>query len=150
VGAVYGQILTISVVAALSEDAQAGPSEIFFSVVLTMLVFWLAHLYAEAVAQRLERPDPLSWREVRGLMSQEWPIMRAALPALLALGLGWAGVVSSRMATNLAIAAGVVALFGWGLLIGRRSYLSPVATVGAVALNGGLGLAIVALKIIVH
>src|SRR5215210_8022453 len=38
VATVYGQILTVSVVAALSEDAQAGPSEIFESVVLTMTV----------------------------------------------------------------------------------------------------------------
>jgi len=103
VGAVYGQILTISVVAALSEDARAGPSEIFFSVILSMLVFWLAHVYAEAVALRLDRSDPLHWREVRGIMRQEWPMMQAAWPALVALGLGWVGVLASRFATNLAI-----------------------------------------------
>jgi hypothetical protein len=57
---VYGQILTISVVAELSEDGQAGPSEIFFSVMLTMVVFWLAHVYAEAVAVRLDRPESLT------------------------------------------------------------------------------------------
>jgi len=35
-------------------------------------------------------------------------------------------------------------------VIARRSGLSPLGTVGAVTLNGGFGLAIVALKIIVH
>jgi hypothetical protein len=150
VAAVYGQILTIAVVAALSEDPKASAGEILLSVVLTMLVFWLAHGYAEAVAERLDRPDPLTWREVRAILWQESPVMRAAVPALIALGLGWAGAFSTPIAANLAIAFGVAALFGWGLLISRRSRLSPLATAGAVVVNGGFGLAIVALKVIVH
>ncbi|MFL5819820.1 MAG: hypothetical protein ACJ76S_03965 [Solirubrobacteraceae bacterium] len=147
---VYGQILTTSVVAALSEDRNAGPAEILFSVALSMLVFWLAHVYAQAVALRLGRQAPLTWREVRTIMRQEWPIMQAAVPALVVLGLGWVGVLSDRAAINLAIAVGVVALSGWGFVIGRRSGLSRLGTVGAVVLNGAFGLAIVALKVIVH
>jgi hypothetical protein len=150
VGAIYGQILTISVVAALSEDVRAGPNEIFFSVLLTMVVFWLAHVYAEAVAVRLDRPEPLTWREVRVLMGQEWPMMQAAFPALAALALAWFGIISAGAGINLALALGVIALLGWGVVISRRSGLSPLATVGAVALNGFFGLAIVALKVIVH
>ena len=150
VATVYGQILTVSVVAALSEDAQADPSEIFGSVVLTMTVFWLAHAYAEAVGLRLDRSDPLTFKEVWAVMAQEWPMLRASWPALLALGLGWLGVLPARAAINLAIALGVLTLFGWGLVIARRSGLSPLATVGAVAVNGAFGLAIVVLKAIVH
>lgn len=150
VGAIYGQILTISMVAALSEDAQAGSVEIFFSVLLTMAVFWLAHVYAEAVALRLDRPEPLTWREVRALMGQEWPMMQAAFPALAALALGWVGILPARSAVNLAMALGILFLLGWGLVIARRSDLSRLGTVGAVALNGIFGLAIVGLKIIVH
>ena len=66
------------------------------------------------------------------------------------LGLGWLGLLSNRFAINLAIALGVAALFAWGFLIARRSGLSPLGTVGAVGLNGAFGLAIVALKVIVH
>ena len=147
---VYGQILTISVVAELSEDSQAGSTEIFFSVLLTMVVFWLAHVYAEAVAVRLDRAEPLTWREVRAMMGEEWPMMRAAIPPLLALALAWAGVVSERSGINLALGLGIVALLGWGWVIARRSNLSRLGTVASVAVNGLFGLAIVALKIIVH
>jgi hypothetical protein len=41
----------------------------------------------------------------------------------------------------------VAALSGWGLIIARRSGLSPLGTLASMALTGGLGLAIVALKI---
>lgn len=149
-GIVYGQILTISVVAELSEDAQAGPSEIFFSVLLTMVVFWLAHAYAEGVAVRLGRPEPLTWREARGILRQEAPILRAALLPLLALSAGSFRVLSERSAINLAMALGILSLLGWGLVIARRSGLSRLGTVGAVALNGFFGLAVVGLKLIVH
>ncbi|HKF79277.1 MAG TPA: hypothetical protein VKB17_00465 [Thermoleophilaceae bacterium] len=150
VGAVYGQILATAIVATLSEDSAASASEIFFGVAVAMLVFWLAHVYAEAVAVRLDRDQPLTVPEVWRVAVQEWPEAQAAIPALAALGLGWVGVLTRDAATDLAIALGVVALFGWGFLIARRSRLSPWGTAGAVALNGGFGLAIVALKVIVH
>jgi hypothetical protein len=77
-------------------------------------------------------------------------MMRAAIPPLVALALAWAGVVSERSGINLAMALGIVALLGWGWVIARRSNLSRLGTVGSVAVNGLFGLAIVALKIIVH
>jgi hypothetical protein len=150
VGAVYGQILATAVVATLSEDSAASASEIFFGVAVAMLVFWLAHVYADAVALRLDRDRPLTVSEVWSVGVQEWPEVQAAVPALAALGLGWVGVLSRDDATDLAIALGIVALCGWGFLIARRSRLTLWGTVGAVALNGALGLAIVALKVIVH
>ena len=48
------------------------------------------------------------------------------------------------------MALGILFLLGWGLVIARRSGLSRLGSVGAVALNGIFGLAIVGLKIIVH
>lgn len=93
VGAVYGQILATAIVATLSEDSAASASEIFFGVAVAMLVFWLAHVYAEAVAVRLDRDQPLTVPEVWRVAVQEWPEAQAAIPALAALGLGWVGVL---------------------------------------------------------
>jgi hypothetical protein len=90
-GAIYGQILVTSFVAALSEVADVDAGEIFASLLATMLVFWLAHVYADAVAQRLEREDPLTWREVWNIAKYEWPGLQAAVPALVALSLSLGG-----------------------------------------------------------
>jgi hypothetical protein len=86
-GAIYGQVLVTSFVAALAEVRRVDPGEIFTSLLVTMLVFWLAHVYADAVAQRLEDEDPLTWREVWNIAKYEWPMLQAAVPALLALSL---------------------------------------------------------------
>lgn len=149
-GAIYGQVLVTSFVAALSEVANVDAGEIFTSLLVTMLVFWLAHVYADAVAQRLEREDPLTWREVWTIAKYEWPMLQAAAPALLALSLGWAGVLPTLTAVRLAIGLGVVALLAWGFVIARASRLSALATLGSVALNGVFGLGIVTLKLLVH
>jgi hypothetical protein len=137
-------------VTALSEDAAASAGEIFFGVTVAMVVFWLAHVYAEAVALRLGREWPLTVSDVWGIGVREWPIVQAAAPALVALGLGWFGVLSESASEDLAIGLGIAALFGWGFVIAWRSRLSPWGTAGAVALNGGFGVAIVALKVVIH
>jgi hypothetical protein len=149
-GAIYGQVLVTSFVAALSEAESIDAGEIFGGLLVTMLVFWLAHVYADAVAQRLEHKDPLTWREVWNIAKYEWPMLQAAVPALLALSLGWAGALPTLTAVRLAIGVGVVALLAWGFVIARVSGLSALATLGSVALNGAFGLGIVALKLLVH
>jgi hypothetical protein len=149
-GAIYGQILVTSFVAALSEAVDVDAGEIFASLLATMLVFWVAHVYADAVEQRLEREDPLTRREVWNIAKYEWPGLQAAVPALVALGLGWAGALSTLTAVRLSIGLGVVALLAWGFVIARASRLSALATLGSVALNGAFGLGIVTLKLYVE
>jgi hypothetical protein len=149
-GAIYGQILVTAVVASLTEQPTISAGEAFFTVAVTMLLFWLAHVYADGVVKRLRRVEPLRLREVWAIGKQQWPIAQAAVPALLALGAGSVGLLSRDTAVGAAIALGVAQLFAWGFVIARRSRMSPLGTVGAVALNGAFGLAIVALKVIVH
>ncbi len=149
-GAIYGQILVTAIVATLSEEESISASDILVGVGVTMIVFWLAHVYARAVALRLERTQPLTVREVAGIAAVEWPLVQAAVPAVVFLVLGWAGALSRDAAIDLAVAAGVVALAGWGFLIARRSRMSVLGTIGAVGLNSSFGLAIVGLKIAVH
>jgi hypothetical protein len=148
--AIYGQILVTSVVAALSEDKAASAREILGGVVITTLVFWLAHVYSAAAAAQLGHRHHLSWPELRGEMRSEWPIVEAAFPTAAILALGWTGVLSTDAATNLAIGVGVTGLIGLGFQIGRRSGLTRLGTALAVALSGAFGIAIVALKVLVH
>jgi hypothetical protein len=149
-GGIYGQVLVTSLVAALSEAKTIDAGEMFVSVFVTMVVFWLAHVYSEAVARRLTRTDPLTWLDVWTIAKFQWPMLQAAVPAFLALALGWAGAVSTLTAVRLAIGLGVIALLAWGFIIAYLSRLSPLATLGSVALNGTFALSIVALKALIH
>jgi hypothetical protein len=148
--AVYGQLLVTALVATLSEDEGISSGQLLFWVVVTMLVFWLAHVYAEGVARRLERDRDLGAADVGDLLADELPELYAMLPALAALALGWIGALSRTAAVDLAIGIGVATLAATGFVIARRSRMSPGATVASVAINGAFGLAIVALKVFIE
>jgi hypothetical protein len=92
-GAIYGTILVTALIAALSEDEGADPLEIGAAVILSTLVFWLAHVYARLLAIQVSERR-LSIAEVRDTAVEEWPMVQSvALPvAVLVL----APVGSSR------------------------------------------------------
>lgn len=148
--AIYGQILVTSLVAALSEDSDIDAAYILVSVMVTVVVFWLAHVYAESMSRGLEARRHLDWVEVRHLAAAEWPLVQAAIPTAIVLALGAVGLLATEAAVNLAIGVGVVALFGWGLAIGRGSGSSWIVSLSGAVLSASFGLVVVALKALVH
>jgi hypothetical protein len=148
--AVYGQILATSLVATLSEDHEISAGQLLFWLAVTMVVFWIAHVYAEAVARRLARERALTVTDVGDLAREELPELVAALPPMAALALGAVGVLSRDAAVELAIGTGVLLLAAWGYVIARRSGLTAWGTAGSIALNATAGLAIVGMKIWIH
>ena len=58
--AIYGQILSTAVVATLSEDEEYSVLDVLLAVVVSTLVFWIAHVYAESAAQRLNQQENLT------------------------------------------------------------------------------------------
>ena len=148
--AIYGQILVTSMVGALSEDSDIDAEYILVSVGATMLVFWLAHVYAAAMARGLETAQHVGWAEIRRLATDEWPLVQATFPTAIVLALGAIGAFSTETAVDLAIVVGVVALFAWGLAIGRASRSSWAAALFGAVISAGFGLVVVGLKALVH
>jgi hypothetical protein len=149
-GAIYGQVLASSEVAALSLDKELDSAQILAALTGTMLVFWLAHVYAHTVADRLSRPHMPRWADLRLAMGREWPMLLAAVPAAIALLLGVVGVFSTGTAATLAIILGVLNLFLWGVAIARRSMLGWAPTLTAGGVTAAFGLAVEGLKVLVH
>ena len=143
-GAIYGTILVTSLVAAAdSSDAIWRSLGI---VEVTVLVFWLAHVYAGALAWSLDSNQPFSRHGLRRVAGREWPLLQAAVVPSLALIAGGVGLIASRTAYWLAIGYGVAALVWWGLLFARKERLSRSATCALVLVNASFGLCIVLLK----
>ena len=113
---------------------------------MTVLVFWLAHVYAHALAWSLDSNEPFSRREIRPVARKEWPLLQAAVVPTIALIAGGIGLIRTQTAYWLAIGYGVAALVWWGLLIARKEHLSRLATCAVVLANAFFGLAIVLLK----
>jgi hypothetical protein len=148
--AIYGEILLLAVLAALGEhEPRAGT--VLATVVSSQLVFWLAHAYAETIGQQLRSDDHLIDRDSIGhVMEHEWPIVQAAGPTIVLMGLAAAGVLETSTAIDVAIGIGVLSLVGWGFAAGRRSRDTLRGQLLVGALSGALGLAIVALKLAIH
>jgi hypothetical protein len=143
-GGIYGTILVTSVVAAA--DSSDAIWQSLGIVEVTVLVFWLAHVYAHALAWSLDSNEPFSRRGLRPIARNEWPLLQAAIVPTIALVAGGVGLIHTQTAYWLAIGYGVAALIWWGLLIARKEHLSRTATCAVVLANAFFGLAIVLLK----
>jgi hypothetical protein len=147
---IYGTILALAVVLAVADDPDHGIAYVLGGLLATAVVFWLAHVYAEVLAEHVRSQTTSWWADVRYALTREWPLVRAAGPLAVALLLGVAGLVSRDTAVDLAVGVGLVELFGWGLAVGRKlGQRLPLAVLTGLA-NCALGAALVALKGLVH
>ncbi|WP_329586350.1 hypothetical protein OG500_35330 [Kitasatospora sp. NBC_01250] len=144
-GAVYGSLLAASVIAASSTAGKFPRFETVVLLLVTGLVFWVAHVYARLAGER-SVGRRIDWPQVRDVGRVEWSITEAAvLPAavvavspLLGLGLtatGW-----------LALAVAVAQQVAWAYLGALHASASRRSAALEAAVNLVLGLVIVAAK----
>jgi hypothetical protein len=143
-GGIYGTILVTSIIAAADASHTIWLS--LGIVEVTMIVFWLAHVYAGALAWSIDSRETFSRREIRRVAGREWPLLQAAIVPSIVLLAGGLGLIGTQLAYWLAIGYGVAALIWWGLLFARKEDLGRLATIAVVLVNASFGLVIVVLK----
>jgi hypothetical protein len=149
-GALYGTILVIAVIIGVSEDDTASAGLVLGGVLVTTLVFWAVHVYAETLAAHLAHPQWTLGADIREAASSEWPLVEAAGPPAIPLLLGTVGVLGRTAAINFAIALGLINLFAWGVSVGRAMGQPMSRAIITGVINVLLGGVMVALKAIVH
>jgi hypothetical protein len=147
-GAIYGTIAAMAVIAGTASSPAHGKT--LYLTAATLFVFWVAHVYAQALSHHLQGATGLNWTIVRTAMAEEWPLIEGPLPLLVVLALGRIGVLEERTSIRVALWLGVAILVAWGIAYARRRQWRwhTAATAGAV--NGLLGLLIVLLEVVVH
>jgi hypothetical protein len=148
-GTVYGTIVAMS---ALAAGASAYSHELWrLTVVVAVgsVVFWIAHVYAHSLGETITLGRRMSLGEFASVAHREVSIVFAAILPACALALGAADVIGDNAAVWLALGAGTATLGVQGVRYARVEHLGPVATFFAVATNVGLGLVIIALKVLV-
>ena len=103
-GTVYGTIIVMATVTAGSNGEQTDAWRLSVIVVATVLVLWIAHVYAHALAESLERRRRLDRRELASVARRELAIPAAAVAPVAALVLG--GLRRSRGANGRLARAG--------------------------------------------
>jgi hypothetical protein len=144
---IYGTIICGSVIVAVDPSRSIG--HVTVTVVVTVLVYWLAERYSELLAARM-RGERVTWAQLRGTLRAGWPMVQASYTPLLVL-IG-AGLLGADTATALSAAAFYTAalLFVLGWRAGRRGGQSGWGLAGTVAVVGGLGIVMVILKLALH
>ena len=148
-GTVYG---TIVVLAALSAGGKAFEHDLWHLaaiVVTTVLVLWVAHVYAHGLGESLQVGRRLDAAELGGVAGRELAIPLAAAAPTAMLALGAVGLFRGNTAVWLAVGICVATLAVQGFRYAFLERLGRLGTLAAVALNLALGLAIVGLKVFV-
>ena len=146
---VYGLVVAGALLAAES-GLQESHLDTVASVVIAVAVYWLAHAYAAVLGRRLsahERPTPTALMRALG---EESAILRGATLPLLVLVLAWAAGATQQTAVTAALWSTAASLVALELIAGVRSRATPGELALDVCVGTAMGLAIIALKIVLH
>ena len=144
--AVYGTILAASLLIAID----GGPIMIMASIMLTALVFWLAHVHVALLRSVVRRGEHVRWRDARAVFIDEWPLAQASLTPIAPMLLAAFGLLSVADARTIGVSICVVELIAWGAVISRSADLGRRATLLTIGINAAFGLILIVLKFIVH
>ena len=147
---IYGAIIT----AAILDTAGGHVSTIALvvSVVVTLLVYWIAEEYAEVLGEHTAGGRLPSRAYIRGSLVSSWPMVGASYVPLLAVVLAKVAGASELAAANVGLVAAIVLLTIHGWLAGRAAQLQGWKLVMVTAIAAGLGLVMILLKdlVLVH
>ena len=148
--AIYGLILATSVIAVSREYDASNAGRIGVTVLVTGVVFWLAHVYARVLAGSVTQHRMLSRPELREALRHDWPLVEVTVPLVLILALGLLDVMPDRAAILAAMLAALVELAAAGAYAARKSGAGLAGTVVSALVAVALGSAVVLLKALVH
>jgi hypothetical protein len=148
-GFIYGTIIALAVLVAGAKAYPHAAGRIAALVAITSVVFWLAHVYSHALAHSVAKDEHLSLADLRYIARREASIIEAAVPLCAALLLGAVGLVSTKIAVWIALLLGLAVLAAQGIVFARAERLGPLGTLTVVTVNVGLGVLLVALKLLV-
>ena len=148
--AIYGLVLATSVLAVSREYDSSNAGLVGVTVLVTGVVFWLAHVYARVLATSMSHHRMLSRSEVREALRHDWPLVEVTVPLVLILALGVVDVVPDDASILAAMLAALVELAAAGAYAARMRGARVGGAVVSAAIVVALGGAVILLKVLVH
>jgi hypothetical protein len=148
-GVVYGIIVIGALLAAESGQHETYLDTVASAAIAAML-YWFAHAYAEVLGRRLTRHEHLSAPTLARALVRDWTIMEGAALPLAALVIGWIAGAPQQTAVTAALWSAVASLVAFELIAGVRSHASARELALEGAAGAAMGIAILALKIVLH
>jgi len=147
---IYGAIITAAILDTVG--GHASTTVLVISVVVTLLVYWIAEEYAEVLGEHTAGGQLPSRAAIQGALAGTWPMVTASYLPLLAVVLATLAGASALTAANAGLVVAIVLLTVHGWLAGRAPQLQRGKLLVATAIAAGLGLVMILLKdlVLVH
>ena len=144
--AIYGGLLVTALIT-VQWRSDSTAEFIALSLLVSVFVFWLTHVWAEIVDRRVG--GPVSSEQVARIAWDEAPMLSSALAPGATLVLARIVGVPVDEAIALALIVSIVQLFLWGLAVGRALDRGPGVALLAAGIECAFGLLLVGLKVVV-
>ena len=148
-GAIYGEIGVGALLAGETALRETYAATIG-AVALTIVLYWLAHAYAAFAAKRLREEEHLRLKGLAAELVHEVPILGGAAVPLLALAIADAAGASLSTAVNAAIWTTAAMIAAIETVAAIRAEAKGLELAAEVALGIGLGLLVIAIKVVLH
>ncbi|MDQ6728815.1 MAG: hypothetical protein M3022_00535 [Actinomycetota bacterium] len=148
-GLVYG---TVTVAALLAAESARNETylEVIASVVIALILYWLAHAYAEFVGHRLQTEEHFTYGGLFRTAAHEFAVLLGATVPLAVLLGCWAFGARLDTAVSASIWTATGAIVAVELLIGIRAELRGRDLIRPTLFGAGLGLLVIALRVVLH
>jgi hypothetical protein len=147
---IYGAIITAAILD--TAGGHVSTAALVVSVVVTLLVYWIAEEYAEVLGEQAAAGHLPNRASIQGALISTWPMVTASYLPLLAVVLAAVAGASTLTAANVGLVVAVVLLTVHGWLAGRAAQLRGRGLVLATSVAAGLGLVMILLKdlVLIH
>ncbi len=148
-GALYGTLAVAALLAAESARLETYARTVG-AVAITMVLYWLAHAYAEFAGERVETGEVLTWGGLwRTMVHEVWILIGSVVPFLVVL-ICWAAGVSLTTAAVAAVWTSAVIIVAAEIVIGIRAELTGRELLKQAGMGALLGLGVIALRVVLH
>ncbi len=148
-GLIYGTISVAALLAAESARQETYPRTVG-AVAITLLLYWLAHSYAQFTGDRMQESEHFTYAGLVRTATRELTVLLgAAVPfgVLLAFWVGDASLIAA-VAAAIWTSAGIVIVTE--VVIGVRAQLRGGDLIRQTAVGAVLGLLVIALRVLLH
>ncbi|MFC8730846.1 hypothetical protein ACFT5B_00110 [Luteimicrobium sp. NPDC057192] len=145
----YGAVVAGSVLAVASVHAPQGDRVVVVTAIVA-LVYWLAHVYVDAVGGRFTDREHSTGQRVVHALGENWAVLIGAAPPIVVLFLARALGADGETAAWIALWVTGGLLVAVGGLAAWRAGARGWSLVGEILVGGCFGLLVVALKYALH
>jgi hypothetical protein len=146
---IYGTLIAAAVLATKAHKGESG-ARVWWSALLVLALYWLAHVYADVVGERLRTRTRPGWKGIVNAALRDWGMLRGALIPVAVFGLVRLFGAAVNAAALTALWVTILLLACWGLVAALRGGARGLELAAETLVCAALGFLVLLLKSVIH